>query len=67
MSKDLTPISNDFGTVMSIIENAKSRALKAVNTELINMYFEVGKYLSDLCDKSTFGDKVIDEVAEYII
>ncbi|MBQ8194268.1 MAG: DUF1016 family protein [Oscillospiraceae bacterium] len=24
------------------------------------------KYLSDLCDKSTFGDKVIDEVAEYI-
>ena len=66
MSKDLTPISNDFGTVMSIIENAKSRALKAVNTELINMYFEVGKYLSDLCDKSTFGDKVIDEVAEYI-
>ena len=66
LSKDLTPISNDFGTVMSIIENAKSRALKAVNTELINMYFEVGKYLSDLCDKSTFGDKVIDEVAEYI-
>ena len=66
MSKDLAPASNDFGAVISIIENAKGRALKAVNAELINMYWEVGKYLSDLCLESSFGDKVIDEVAAYI-
>lgn len=66
MSKDLTSTSNDFGAVISIIENAKCRALKAVNAELIRMYWEVGKYLSDLCAKSSFGDKVIDEVAAYI-
>lgn len=30
------------------------------------MYWEVGEYLSDLCNKSSFGDKVIDEVATYI-
>ena len=35
------------------------RALKAVNTELITMYYEVGKYLSELCSNSKFGDKVI--------
>ena len=66
MSKDLTPSNNDFGAVISIIENAKGRALKAVNAELINMYWEVGEYLSDLCAESSFGDKVIDEVAAYI-
>lgn len=66
MSKDLAPESNDFGAVISIIENAKGRALKAVNAELINMYWEVGEYLSDLCLESSFGDKVIDEVAAYI-
>ncbi len=66
MSKDLVSTSNDFGAVISIIENAKSRALKAVNAELIRMYWEVGKYLSDLCAKSSFGDKVINEVAAYI-
>lgn len=66
MSKDSAPASNEFGAVLSIIENAKGRALKAVNAELINMYQEVGKYLSDLCSKSSFGDKVIDEVAAYI-
>ena len=30
------------------------------------MYWEVGKYLSDLCDGASFGDKVIDEIAAYI-
>ena len=66
MEKNLTPINNDFGAVISIIENAKGRALKAVNAELINMYWEVGEYLSKLCAESSFGDKVIDEVADYI-
>lgn len=30
------------------------------------MYWNVGEYLSDLCAKSSFGDKVIEEVAAYI-
>ena len=66
MEKNLTPMNNDFGAVISIIENAKGRALKAVNAELINMYWEVGEYLSELCAESTYGDKVIDDVANYI-
>ena len=58
--------NDNFSEIISIIENAKMRALKAVNTELITMYFEVGRYLSDLCSKSKFGDKVIDDVEMYI-
>ncbi len=58
--------NNNFSDIISIIEGAKQRAMKAVNTELINMYYEVGKYLSSLCAESAFGDKVIDEVAKYI-
>ena len=66
MSGNMISTNNDFGAVISIIENAKGRALKAVNAELINMYWEVGEYLSKLCAESSFGDKVIDEVADYI-
>lgn len=66
MSKNINSSTNDFGAVISIIENAKSRALKAVNAELINMYWDVGEYLSNLCAGSSFGDKVIDEVVAYI-
>lgn len=57
---------NNFLDIISIIESAKMRAMKAVNAELINMYWEVGKYLSSLVSDSSFGDKIIDEVAAYI-
>ena len=58
--------NDNFSKIISIIENAKMRALKAVNTELITMYYEVGKYLSELCSKAKFGDKVINDVEMYI-
>ena len=54
MSANLNPNTDDFGTVISIIESAKGRALKAVNAELIRMYWEVGQYLSKLCENSSF-------------
>lgn len=57
---------NNFSNIISIIEAAKQRAMQAVNAELINMYWEVGQYLSSLVEDSSFGDKVIDEVAAYI-
>lgn len=58
--------NENFSEIISIIEAAKMRALKAVNTELITMYYEVGKYLSELCSNSKFGDKVINDVEMYI-
>lgn len=58
--------NNQFFEIISIISNARSRALKAVNAELIQMYWDVGQYLSSLCAEANFGDKVIDEIAAYI-
>ena len=66
MSEELTPKMSQFDKIISIIDQARNRALKAVNAELIRMYWDVGEYLSDLCASSDFGDKVIDEVAAYI-
>ena len=57
---------NNFNDIINIIEQSKNRALKAVNAEMINMYWQIGKYLSGLCENSSFGDKVVDEVAAYI-
>ncbi len=66
MSNALMPQADPFEEIISIIQAAQDRALKAVNTELIRMYWSVGEYLSKLCADSEFGDKVIDEVAAYI-
>ena len=66
MSRQLAPQNHDFDQIISIIEEARGRALRAVNAELIQMYWNVGEYLSDLCANAAFGDKVIDVVASYI-
>ena len=66
MSSELPLKPGQFDEVIHIIDNARSRAMNAVNAELIQMYWNVGAYLSELCAASSFGDKVIDEVAAYI-
>ena len=60
------PTQNHFDKITKIIETARNNALQAVNTELIKMYWNVGEYLYELTSNSAYGDKVIDEIAEYI-
>lgn len=67
MSELLDPRTSDFEKIISIIEDARSRAIRAVNAELIRMYWDVGEYLSGLCANAAFGDKVVDEIASYIV
>ena len=66
MCTELTSQPNQFDEIIAIIDKAKARAIKAVNAELIQMYWSVGEYLSGLCANSNFGDKIMDEVAAYI-
>lgn len=58
--------NSDFSEIIKIIKQSRERALKSVNAEMINMYWQIGEYLSELCKDSSFGDEVIDEVASYI-
>ena len=66
MNKEATHNPDQFVEVIHIIDNARSRAMKAVNAELIQMYWKIGEYLSALCTKAEFGDRIIDDVAAYI-
>ena len=48
MSENLLSISNhQFDDVIAILVKARSRAIQAVNAELINMYLEIGAYVSE--------------------
>lgn len=66
MEHEITSNPGDFSKLITIIDDARSRALKAVNAELIQMYWDVGVCLSDLCAQSEFGDGIIDQVASFI-
>ncbi len=52
----------EFNVLIDIIENAKNRAYRKVNEELILMYMEVGKFVYEKLSESKYGDKVIDEL-----
>ena len=62
MPREQLPVA-DFQQVLTIVNEARSRALRAVNAEMIQMYWNVGEYLSKLCADASYGDKVIPEVA----
>ena len=49
-----------------MIEQARQNVLRSVNVELIKLYWNVGKYLSEESAKSSWGDSFIEETANYI-
>lgn len=63
MSNEIMPYANK---IIDLIEQARNNALKSINSELIQLYWNVGEYLSVECAKSTWGDAFIDETAKYI-
>lgn len=59
-------VNSAFSQVTDIIETAKNSVYKKVNEELINMYWNIGAFLSKEAENATFGDAYIDSISEYI-
>jgi predicted nuclease of restriction endonuclease-like (RecB) superfamily len=55
-----------FTDIIQLIKQSRINAIKAVNTELINLYWNVGKHISMKLEKSEWGDSVVTELAKYI-
>ena len=56
----------DFGMVVSMIREARQRAYRAANSELINLYWKVGEYLSNRMHSNGWGKGVVVQLAAYI-
>lgn len=57
---------NQFTQIVELIQASRSKAIHAVNTELINLYWNVGNYISLQLEKANWGEKTIGELAAYI-
>lgn len=55
-----------FAEVVRMIESARGRALAAVNTELIDLYWSVGAYISRKLASAAWGESVVERLARYI-
>jgi predicted nuclease of restriction endonuclease-like (RecB) superfamily len=68
MSDSLIPNNNisAFDEVIAIIENARENAFRAVNRELINMYRDIGEYVSQRVTDSGWGKSVVKDFSAFI-
>jgi len=67
MEDKLTPNNEGvFEGIISIIDKARDNAFRAVNKELINMYWEIGKYVSKCVSENDWGKSVVKEFSDFI-
>jgi predicted nuclease of restriction endonuclease-like (RecB) superfamily len=62
----LNPQPADFSDIADLIAQAKQRAVQAVNTTLIELYWTVGERISRKIAMSEWGDGVVEQLARYL-
>ncbi len=59
-------ISNDFNEILNLITTYKQKAYKEINKTLIELYFNIGKYLYEKVNNAKWGKSVIENLALYL-
>ena len=58
--------AGQFAEIVSMIQQTKANVISIANTALIDLYWKVGKYISDKISVSEWGDGVVKQLANYI-
>jgi predicted nuclease of restriction endonuclease-like (RecB) superfamily len=67
MSEDLSsPEQSTFTEIARLIQSSRTRALQAVNQELIELYWEVGRIISGKIENAEWGAAVVDRLADFL-
>jgi DUF1016 N-terminal domain len=59
-------LQKQFQYIISLIQQSRDIAIKAVNTEMINLYWNTGAYISGQISGAKWGEKTVDELAVFI-
>jgi predicted nuclease of restriction endonuclease-like (RecB) superfamily len=65
---DVTSGTSDdrFSEVLALIHGARQQAIRAVNTQLIELYWQVGAHISRKLERAEWGDSVVGQLAEHL-
>lgn len=55
-----------FSEIAQLIEAARERTLRTVNTALIDLYWQIGQTLSRRIESAEWGEAVVDRLAAYL-
>ena len=56
----------NFSEVINMIETRRNNAYKKVNEELISLYWDFGKYISEKVNDSNWGDKIVNKLVDFM-
>lgn len=59
-------LPEQFADIIELIKQSRAAAVRAVNTELINLYWNVGAYISKRIANAAWGEKTVDELSAFI-
>jgi predicted nuclease of restriction endonuclease-like (RecB) superfamily len=60
------PVEASFAEIVHLIEQARTRAYQAVNTQLVDLYWKVGEYISRRIEADGWGKGTVKELSVYI-
>ena len=69
MSEPATPsplADERFDEVLALIYNARQQVMQAVNSRLIELYWQVGAYISRKLEHAEWGDAVVSQLADHL-
>lgn len=55
-----------FADIIQLIKQSHKNTVRAVNAELINLYWSIGAYINKKIEQAEWGDAVVTELAKYI-
>lgn len=59
-------VNSNFAPVLALIEAARGRSIQAVNTTLIELYWQIGSYISRKIAAAEWGDGVVEQLAAHL-
>jgi predicted nuclease of restriction endonuclease-like (RecB) superfamily len=59
-------LEKNFAEVVEMIQSAKQTVMQTVNAQLVELYWQVGAYISQKLKQSEWGDAVVPQLADYL-
>ena len=57
---------DQFAEIVTMIQHTRNEVVRLANASLIDLYWRVGRYISDKISISEWGDGVVKQLADYI-
>lgn len=58
--------TKQFSEIAKLAQSARANAFKSINAELVNLYWQIGEYISRKVDRAEWGMNVVDDLAEFM-